>query len=60
MLQALVRAHPGAQRERKEPRDDRRSSLSSSDYGFCEPGRVCINWTRLLAAGFPAHNHRAF
>jgi len=33
---------------------------SSSDYGFCESGCVCINWTWLLAAGFPAHNHHAF
>lgn len=33
---------------------------SSSDYSFCESGRVCINWTWLLAAGFPARNHRAF
>lgn len=32
---------------------------SSSDYGFCESGCVCINWTWLLAAGFPAHNHHA-
>lgn len=33
---------------------------SSSDYGFCESGCVCINWTWLLAAGFPGHNHGAF
>lgn len=33
---------------------------SSSDYSFCESGCVCINWTWLLAAGFPAHNHHAF
>lgn len=32
---------------------------SSSDYGFCESGCVCINWTWLLATGFPAHNHYA-
>lgn len=33
---------------------------SSSDYGFCESGCVCTNWTWLLAAGFPARNHHAF
>lgn len=33
---------------------------SSSDYGSCESGCVCINWTWLLATGFPAHNHHAF
>lgn len=32
---------------------------SSSDYSFCESGCVCINWTWLLATGFPAHNHGA-